>query len=58
MVDNLTDLIGDSQICQRNWDLSEEIPTEHIYLIMEAITECPPVKIFPSSMLRLLQIEV
>ena len=41
MVDNLTDLIGDSQICQRNWDLSEEIPTEHICLIMEAITECP-----------------
>ena len=41
MVDNLKEIIHKSQICQRNWDLSEEIPQEHVDLIVEAATQSP-----------------
>ena len=41
MVDNLKEIIHKSQICQRNWDLSEEIPQEHVDLIVEAVTQSP-----------------
>jgi nitroreductase len=30
-----------SQHCQRNWDLSKEIPDEDIDLIITAVTQCP-----------------
>ena len=50
MVDNLKEIIHKSQICQRNWDLSEEIPQEHVDLIVEAVTQSPTVKIFRSIM--------
>lgn len=30
-----------SQHCQRNWDLSKEIPEKDLELIMTAITQCP-----------------
>lgn len=33
--------IHKSQHCQRNWDLSKEIPQEDLDIMLEAITQCP-----------------
>ena len=33
--------IHKSQHCQRNWDLSREIPTEDLETIKTAATQCP-----------------
>ena len=38
---NVVKAIHRSQHCQRNWDLSREIPKEDIDLIAEAATQCP-----------------
>jgi len=35
------DSIISSQHCQRNWDLSKEMPQEHIDLLVQAATQCP-----------------
>lgn len=35
------DAILKSQRCQRNWDLSKQIPEEHIRVIETAVTQCP-----------------
>lgn len=40
-VDQLTKAIHRSQHCQRNFDLSLEIPQEHLKLLETAITQCP-----------------
>jgi nitroreductase len=40
-VDQLTKAIPRSQHCQRNFDLSQEIPEEHLKLLETAITQCP-----------------
>lgn len=34
-------VIHDSQHCQRNWDLSQEIPQQDIDSLMTAVTQCP-----------------
>jgi nitroreductase len=34
-------VIHKSQHCQRNWDLSKEIPQEDIDTMLEAVTQCP-----------------
>ena len=39
--ENLHVAIQSAQRCQRNWDLSKEIPEEDLKLIIEAATECP-----------------
>ena len=44
MQDNLEDIkqiISNSQHCQRNWDLSQQIPEEHIQMLVYAATQCP-----------------
>ncbi len=33
--------IRKSQHCQRNWDVSLEIPVEHVNALVTAVTECP-----------------
>jgi nitroreductase len=38
---DLNETILKSQHCQRNWDLSKEIPQEDIDLIITAATQCP-----------------
>lgn len=42
-IDNQTlkNKISESQLCQRNWDLSKEIPQEHIDILVHAVTQCP-----------------
>lgn len=40
-VDQLTKAIHRSQHCQRNFDLSQQIPEEHLKLLETAITQCP-----------------
>jgi nitroreductase len=40
-VNQLTKAIHRSQHCQRNFDLSQEIPEEHLKLLETAITQCP-----------------
>ena len=37
----LKDTIIKGQKCQRNWDLSKEMPQEDVELIVKAATECP-----------------
>jgi hypothetical protein len=37
----LKNIIYQSQHCQRNWDLSKEIPTEDLDVIITAATQCP-----------------
>jgi nitroreductase len=39
--DNIKDAITQSQHCQRNWDLSKQIPDDDIDTIITAITQCP-----------------
>jgi hypothetical protein len=39
--EEMTNAIINSQRCQRNWDLTREIPKEDIDLFMTAITQCP-----------------
>lgn len=34
-------VIHKSQHCQRNWDLSKEIPQEDLDTMLEAVTQCP-----------------
>lgn len=34
-------VIHKSQHCQRNWDLSKEIPQEDLDIMLEAVTQCP-----------------
>ena len=38
---DLKKIIHKSQHCQRNWDLSKEIPQEDMDIMLEAITQCP-----------------
>lgn len=38
---NIKEAILQSQHCQRNWDLSKQIPDEDIDTIVTAITQCP-----------------
>lgn len=38
---DITKAIHRSQHCQRNFDLSKEIPAEHLEVIKEAATQCP-----------------
>jgi nitroreductase len=37
----LIDIFEHSQRCQRNWDLSKQIPEEHINLLIEAVKKAP-----------------
>ena len=37
----ITKAIHRSQHCQRNWDLTKEIPQEDLDLFMTAVTQCP-----------------
>jgi nitroreductase len=37
----LKQAIDSSQHCQRNWDLSKEIPQEHMNIFIHAVTHCP-----------------
>lgn len=39
--ENIEKAIHRSQHCQRNWDLSREIPQEDLDLIMTSVTQCP-----------------
>lgn len=39
--DNIEKAIHRSQHCQRNWDLSKEIPQEDLDLILTSVTQCP-----------------
>lgn len=39
--DNIEKAIHRSQHCQRNWDLSREIPQEDLDLILTSVTQCP-----------------
>lgn len=39
--DKLIDIIDASQHCQRNWDLSNEIPVADIQMLIAALTQCP-----------------
>lgn len=38
---HITKAIHRSQHCQRNWDLSKEIPEDDLQLLVTAATECP-----------------
>lgn len=38
---NIKEIIHKSQHVQRNWDLSKEIPQEHLDILIEAATQCP-----------------
>ena len=38
---NIEKAIINSQHCQRNWDLSREIPQEDLDLLITAVTQCP-----------------
>jgi nitroreductase len=39
--DNIEKAIHRSQHCQRNWDLSKEIPQDDLDLILTSVTQCP-----------------
>ena len=39
--EDMKKVIHKSQHCQRNWDLSKEIPQEHMDIMLEAATQCP-----------------
>lgn len=39
--DHIAEAILRSQHCQRNWDLSREIPQEDLQLLVTAATQCP-----------------
>ena len=39
--DNIEKAIHRSQHCQRNWDLSREVPQEDLDLILTSVTQCP-----------------
>jgi nitroreductase len=39
--ENIENAIHDSQLCQRNWDLSKEIPQADLDLILTSVTQCP-----------------
>lgn len=39
--DNIEKAIHRSQHCQRNWDLSKEVPQEDLDLILTSVTQCP-----------------
>jgi ferredoxin len=39
--DGITKAIHRSQHCQRNWDLTREIPEEDMKVLIEAVTQCP-----------------
>lgn len=39
--EDMKKVIHKSQHCQRNWDLSKEIPQEHMDTMLEAATQCP-----------------
>jgi hypothetical protein len=39
--ENIEKAIHRSQHCQRNWDLSREIPQDDLDVIMTAVTQCP-----------------
>ncbi len=40
-ITDMKKVIHKSQHCQRNWDLSKEIPQEDIDTMLEAVTQCP-----------------
>jgi nitroreductase len=40
-IDNLKDLLWNSQRCQRNWDLSKSIPSDDIDTMLHAIRSAP-----------------
>lgn len=37
----IKDIITQSSWCQRNWDLSKNIPEDHIDILKHAVTNCP-----------------
>lgn len=39
--EDMKKVIHKSQHCQRNWDLSKEIPQEDLDTMLEAVTQCP-----------------
>jgi len=39
--DEITKTIIKSQHCQRNWDLSQEIPAEDLKVLVDCVTQCP-----------------
>jgi len=39
--EDINNAIHSSQHCQRNWDLSREIPEEDLNLIIASVTQCP-----------------
>jgi hypothetical protein len=39
--DDITKTIIKSQHCQRNWDLSQEIPSEDLKVLVDCVTQCP-----------------
>jgi nitroreductase len=39
--EDMKKVIHKSQHCQRNWDLTKEIPQEHLDTMLEAVTQCP-----------------
>lgn len=40
-IQELKNKISESQHCQRNWDLTNLIPQEHIDIFVHAVTQCP-----------------
>ena len=39
--DEITKAVIKSQHCQRNWDLSNEIPSEDLAVLVDCVTQCP-----------------
>jgi nitroreductase len=39
--DEITKAVIKSQHCQRNWDLSQEIPDEDLKVLVDCVTQCP-----------------
>ena len=39
--ENIASAIQTSQHCQRNWDLTKQIPQEDLDIIISAVTQCP-----------------
>ena len=39
--DDITKTVIKSQHCQRNWDLSQEIPAEDLKVLVDCVTQCP-----------------
>ena len=54
----LRETIHESQKCQRNWDLSKDIPQEDKDLIVEAATNSPSKQILTILIFTLLKIEI